>query len=62
MKKELKMTPSEFEKIYRGNTSVVAAKILKISIPTMVSYAKEFGIELKKAGAKKGVRKIKFIF
>lgn len=51
-----------FEEIYLNNTNAKAAKMLKISTATLVSYAKKFGIKMKGQGRRKGQTKIKFIF
>jgi hypothetical protein len=44
------ITKYELEKIYRDNQNEVACQILGVSMPTMLKYLKENGIELKGSG------------
>lgn len=45
------ISKENLEKIYKENTNDKAAEILGISVPTMLKYVKQAGIEIKGAGA-----------
>jgi len=55
------MKKEKLEKIYKANTSEKAAKMLKISIPTLYAYLEDAGIKLKGRGNGKKSKKIKII-
>ncbi len=54
------LTKNELEKIYRENSNDDAAKIIGVSVPTMLKYLKDNGIKLKGAGAN-NQKKVKII-
>lgn len=57
MKKE-PILREKLEKIYKENTTSIAAKQLGISVPSLYSYLEEFKIPLKGRGGKKNRRKL----
>lgn len=49
----MQITKADLERIYRENKNEKAAKILKVSVPTMLKHLKAAGIRLKGAGGYK---------
>lgn len=52
---------SELEKIYKENSNDDAAKILGVSVPTMLKLLKESGIEQKGRGGHNHEKKIQVV-
>lgn len=57
----MELTKAELERIYKENSNAKAAKILKMSIATMLKLIKEIGIQLKGRGGHNKKRKLKII-
>lgn len=52
MQREIKITEQELARIYTQNTNKKAAKLLGVSVPTMMDAVKSKGIKLKGRGGK----------
>lgn len=57
----MELTESQLRDIYYNNSVIKAAKILKISAPTLLNMVKSKNIPLKGQGRKKGQTKWKII-
>lgn len=54
----MQITKESLERLYTDNTNKVVCDVLGITNPTLVSYLKHYGIELKGKGNKKSQPKI----
>lgn len=57
----MELTAERLKDIYNNNSNIKAAKILKISVPTLMTMLKANKIALKGKGRKKGQTKWKII-